>query len=80
MLPGRMAGKQNRRRMDIMADDTKRVSRDGKFLSLEKDWEVEYWAERFDVSRGGLEQSVTAVGRSVAHVGAYLNEVAVAHD
>jgi hypothetical protein len=64
--------------MDVMAD-TKRASRDGKFLSLEQGWEAEYWANRFDVSRDGLEQSVTAAGRSVAHVGAYLNEGAVAH-
>ena len=65
--------------MDVMADDTERASRDGKFLSLEQDWEAEYWAKRFDVSRNSLEEAVTAVGGAVANVGAYLNEGAVAH-
>ncbi len=62
-----------------MADDTKRASQDGKFLCLEQDWEAEYWAKRFGVSRESLERAVAAVGRSVANVGAYLNEDAVAH-
>jgi hypothetical protein len=82
MLPGRTAGtagKLDRQRMDVMADDTKRASRDGKFLSLEQDWEAEYWAKRFGVSRESLEQAVAAVGASVANVDAYLNEGAVAH-
>jgi hypothetical protein len=70
--------KQDRRGRDVMADDTKRASRDGKFLSLEHDWEAEYWAKRFGVSRKSLEEAVAAVGSSVANVGAYLNEGAVA--
>jgi hypothetical protein len=60
-------------------DKTKHVPRDGKFLSLEQDWEAEYWAKRFGVSRERLEEAVAAVGRSVANVAAYLNEHAVAH-
>jgi hypothetical protein len=60
--------------MDVMADDTKRASRDGRFLSLEQDWEAEYWAKRFGVSRESLEQAVAAVGGSAANVGAYLND------
>jgi hypothetical protein len=46
---------------------------------LEQDWEAEYWAKRFGVSRENLEEAVAAVGRSVANVGAYLNEDAVVH-
>ena len=71
--------KQDRQGRDVMADDTKRASQDGKFLSLEQDWEAEYWARRFGVSRESLEAAVAAVGRSVANVTAYLNEDAVAH-
>jgi hypothetical protein len=61
-----------------VADDTKRASQDGKFLSLEQDWEAEYWARTFGVSRESLEAAVAAVGRSLANVTAYLNEGAVA--
>jgi len=64
--------------MDVMADDMKRAPQDDKFLSLEQNWEAEYWARRFGVSRKSLEEAVAAVGSSVAHVGAYLNEGAVA--
>jgi hypothetical protein len=65
--------------MDVMADDAEHAPRDDKFLSLEQDWEAEYWARRFGVSRESLEAAVAAVGRSVANVTAYLNEDAVAH-
>ena len=51
---------------------------EGKFLSLETDWEVEYWAKRFGVTKDALEEAVQAVGQSVANVAAYLNEDAVA--
>jgi hypothetical protein len=64
--------------MGVMADDTKRASRDGKFLSPEQDWEAECWVKRFGVSRESLEEAVAAVGLSVANVSAYLNEGAVA--
>jgi len=61
-----------------MADDAEHTPQDDKFLSLEQDWEAEYWAKRFGVSRKSLEEAVAAVGSSVANVGAYLNEGAVA--
>ena len=80
MLPGADGGnKQDRQRMDVMANDTEHAPQHDKFLSLEQDWEAEYWAKRFGVSRESLEEAVTAVGRSVANVAAYLNEDAVAH-
>jgi uncharacterized protein DUF3606 len=62
----------------MVDDKTKRASRNGKFLSLEQDWEADYCARSFGVSRESLEEAVAAVGRSVANVGAYLNEDAVA--
>jgi Protein of unknown function (DUF3606) len=61
-----------------MADDARHAPRDNRFLSLEQDWEAEYWARRLGVSRASLEAAVAAVGRSVANVTAYLNEDAVA--
>jgi len=61
-----------------MVDDAKHAPQDDRFLSLEQDWEAEYWAGRFGVSRESLEAAVAAVGRSVANVTAYLNEDAVA--
>jgi len=80
MLPEAEGGnKQARQGMDVMADDTTHAPQQDKFISLEQDWEAEYWAKTFGVSRESLEEAVTAVGRSVANVGAYLNENAAAH-
>lgn len=50
---------------------------EGKFLSLDTDWEAEYWAKRFGVTKDALEEAVQAVGQSVANVAAYLDEDAV---
>jgi hypothetical protein len=60
--------------MGIMSDNTEHAPRRDKFLSLEQDWEAEYWARKFGVSRESLDEAVAAVGRSVANVRAYLNE------
>jgi len=65
--------------MDVMFDDTTHAPQQDKFISLEQDWEAEYWAKTFGVSRKSLDEAVAAVGRSVANVGAYLNEDAVVH-
>jgi hypothetical protein len=59
-------------------DKMKRTLHDAQFLSRETDWEADYWARSFGVSRESLEEAVAAVGGSVANVGAYLNEDAVA--
>ena len=61
-----------------MADDAEHAPQDDKFLSLEQDWEAEYWAGRLGVSRESLAAAVAAVGRSVANVAAYLNAEEVA--
>jgi hypothetical protein len=50
-----------------------------KFLSLDTDWEADFWAKRFAVSRQVLEEAVAAVGYSVENVREYLNEDTVAH-
>jgi hypothetical protein len=56
-----------------MADDkTIRGPRDGKLISLEEDYEVAYWTEKFDVSRERLAEAVRAVGHSAAAVEEYL--------
>jgi hypothetical protein len=65
--------------MDAMSDDTKHAPQQDKFISLEQDWEAEYWAKKFGVNRESLDEAVAAVGRSVANIGAYLNEDVVAH-
>jgi Protein of unknown function (DUF3606) len=51
---------------------------EGRFLSLDTDWEADYWAKRFGVTKEVLEEAVQAVGQSVANVAAYLNEDALA--
>jgi hypothetical protein len=80
MLPEAEGGnEQARQGMDVMADDTKHAPQHDKYISLEQDWEAEYWAKKFGVSRESLEEAVAVVGLSVANVGAYLHEDAVAH-
>jgi hypothetical protein len=58
---------------------TTRGAHEGKFLSLDTEWEADYWARRFGVSNEALADAVAAVGHAVANVGAYLNEETVAH-
>ena len=50
----------------------------GKFVSLDTDWEAEYWAKRFGVTKEVLEEAVQAVRQSVANIAAYVNEDAAA--
>jgi hypothetical protein len=65
--------------MDVMPDDAEHAPQRDKFISLEQDWEAEYWAKKFGISRKRLGEAVAAVGRSAANVSAYLNEDAVVH-
>src|SRR5882757_7263733 len=47
-LPDANGGfKQSRQRMDVMSDDTKHAPQQDQFISLEQDWEAEYWAKKF---------------------------------
>jgi hypothetical protein len=62
-----------------MADDkTKRASQDGNLISLTENYEIDYWTEKFGVSRERLAEAIRAVGHSADKVSTYLDEDAVA--
>jgi hypothetical protein len=56
----------------MVDDKTKRRPQDSTRISLSEDWEVDYWTERFGVSRDRLRQAVQEVGNSAEAVGRYL--------
>lgn len=56
-----------------MTDDkSKRGPQDANRISLSEDYEVQYWTDRFNVSRERLEAAVSKVGNSVDQVAEYL--------
>lgn len=56
-----------------MADDkTLRSPQDRSRVSMEEDYEVRYWAEKFGVSADRLQEAVNRVGNSAAAVEEYL--------
>jgi hypothetical protein len=58
-----------------MADDkTKRAPQDAKLISLEEDYEVEYWTRRFGVTAERLVEAVQKVGNSAERVGEELKQ------
>jgi hypothetical protein len=56
----------------MVDDKTKRRPQDSSRVSLSEDWEVDYWTERFGVSRDRLRQAVQEVGNDAEAVGRYL--------
>ena len=57
-----------------MTDDTTlRAPQDASRIAMGEDYEVQYWTNRFGVSRDRLQQAVDAVGNSVDRVAEYLN-------
>ena len=56
----------------MVDDKTKRRPQDSSLISLSEDWEVDYWTERFGVSRDRLRAAVQEVGNSTDAVGKYL--------
>jgi hypothetical protein len=55
-----------------MADDkTKRAPQDEKLINLTEEYEVEYWTERFGVTRERLATAVRRVGNSALAVERY---------
>jgi hypothetical protein len=64
--------KQGRQRMDVMSDDKKHAPQDDKFISLEQDWEAEYWAKIFSVTRDHLVTAIGRVGHSAQAIEIYL--------
>jgi hypothetical protein len=56
-----------------MSDDTKeRGPRDATRISLEEDYEVRYWTDKWGISREQLADAVKAVGHSAAAVARHL--------
>ena len=56
----------------MVDDKTKRRPQDSSRISLSEDWEVDYWTERFGVSRDRLRAAVQEVGNGADAVGRYL--------
>lgn len=56
----------------MVDDKTKRRPQDSTRISLSEDWEVDYWTERFGVTRDRLREAVQQVGNSTDAVGRYL--------
>jgi hypothetical protein len=56
-----------------MADDkTKRAPKDAKFINSQEDDEIDYWTQKFGVSRDHLARALARVGRSAEAVEKYL--------
>lgn len=57
-----------------MSDDkTKTGPQDANRISLREDYEVQYWTNRFGVSRERLETAAKKVGSGVDQIADYLN-------
>ena len=56
-----------------MSDDkTQRRPQDSSRIAMGEDYEVEYWTNKFGVSREQLQQAVKAVGNGAAAVEVHL--------
>jgi hypothetical protein len=56
-----------------MSDDkTLRGPQDASRIALGEDYEIDYWKNKFGVSRERLQEAVKAVGNGADAVGAYL--------
>jgi hypothetical protein len=56
-------------------DSTKNVgSPDRDRINVNEDYELQYWSEKFGVSKDRVKQAVEAVGTSVEAVQKYLNK------
>ena len=56
-----------------MSDDkTLRAPQDSSRVAMGEDYEVEYWTDRFGVSRERLQEAVDAVGNSADRIAEYL--------
>jgi len=56
----------------MVDDKTKRAPQYTKLISLEEEYEIDYWTQRFGVSRDRLATAVRRVGHSAAAVEKYL--------
>ena len=58
-----------------MSDNkTKRGGRDRKRISLQEDYEIQYWTTRLGASREELEEAVRAVGDDVDQIREHLRQ------
>ena len=58
-----------------MSDDkTKRRPQDAARISMLEPYEVNWWTDKFDVSRAQLQAAVNAVGHSAAAVARHLGK------
>lgn len=56
-----------------MSDDKSNTGpRDANRVSMSEDYEVQYWTNRFNVSREKLEEAVREVGNGVDEIAEYL--------
>lgn len=55
-----------------MDDKTKRGPQDASRVNVNEDYELQYWSERFGVSRDELRKAVAEVGPSVKSIEALL--------
>ena len=59
-----------------MTDDkTKRRPQDANLISLTEDYEVEYWTEKFGITKERLAEAVKRVGHLAAAVEADINRI-----
>ena len=56
-------------------DETKRRPQDANLISPTEDYEVEYWTEKFGVTRERLAEAVKRVGHLAAAVEADINRI-----
>jgi len=47
---------------------------DRELINVNEDYELQYWSEKFGVTREELKKAVAAVGTSVKKVQAYLDK------
>ena len=58
-----------------MSDDTKvRAPQDSSRISLQEDYEVHYWTEKFGISRDQLADAVKAAGHGADAVARHLGK------
>ncbi|QHS57862.1 DUF3606 domain-containing protein [Mucilaginibacter sp. 14171R-50] len=58
-----------------MMDSKQNVgSPDRDRINVNEDYELQYWSEKFNISRDELKEAVKAAGTSVKDVQAYLNK------
>ncbi len=58
----------------IMDNTTKTSSHDESRINVQKDHELNYWADKFDVTKVKLKAAINAAGTSVNEVEAYLRK------